>query len=407
MDELILRIPATIIFGADALTRVSSAVSEYGSRALILTESALREAKYVPRLQDLLERRGIHCIVYDDVTPGGGSESLNEIISLARSSQIQMIIGMGGMKVLTAARLASMAVPNRLGLEDILQSGGLRPGERCLPYIEVPSSCRNHFMLKDFVIITDNETKSPQVIRVPADIAKLIVIDPRISLTLSPRYTGAVMMDSLLASIEGYLSPRASFLSDATLLQAIEMLSSNVVEACRPTGNERARTRAAEAGLLAAIGLSMSSQGVGGAVAYALNSRFDIPKSWVSTVLLPHIVDNIASVRPEKLARLARALGESLDDEDLRVASRRGGESLGTVAVSVKELSPSQLASRISSAIRRLIGVLDLPNRLRDFDLPLDEMNDVAEIAAVMDMSATSPVPFSAEEIFDLIKQAF
>jgi alcohol dehydrogenase class IV len=123
--------------------------------------------------------------------------------------------------------------------------------------------------------------------------------------------------------------------------------------------------------------------------------------------LIPHIVDNIGSVRPEKLAKLAFSLGESLDDEALHYVSTHGGESLGTVAVTVKELSPPQLAARISSAVRRLIGVLDLPARLRDFDLPLDEMGEIAEIAAAMDMASSSPVPFSSDEVFDLIKQAF
>ena len=407
MDELLFRIPATIVFGNDSLQRIPAAVASYGSRALILTELGLRDARYVGRLQELLERRGIHCIVYDEVAPGGGSESLEEVISIARTSQTQMIIGMGGMKVLTAARLSAVAVPSKLSLADILFRGGVPADAPSLPYIEVPSSCRNHFMLKDYVIITDRDTKTPQVIRVPQDLARLIAIDPRLSLSLSPRYTGAVMMDSLLASIEGFLSPRGSFLSDALLLQAIEMLAANVIEACRKTGNERARGRATEAGLLSAIGLSLSSQGIGGAIAYALNARFDVPKSWVSTALLPHIVDNIAASRPEKLARLAYALGESLDDEDLHVVSKRGGESLGTVSISVMEYSPAQLASRVSSAIRRLIGVLDLPARLRDFDLPLDEMSDVAETAASMDMAQASPVPHSSEEVFDLIKQAF
>ncbi len=166
MDELIFRIPATIVFGSEALQRVPASVAAYGTRALILTESALREARYVGRLQDSLEKRGIHCIVYDEVMPGGGTESLDEIIELARSSQTQMLIGMGGMKVLTAARLAAMAVPNRISFDDILRNGGPGATATCLPYIEIPSSCRNHFMLKNFLIITDRQAKTPQTIRV-------------------------------------------------------------------------------------------------------------------------------------------------------------------------------------------------------------------------------------------------
>lgn len=407
MDDLLLRIPSTIHYGPDVIHRVGSGVAEFGNRALILTEPALQDARYVGKLRESLERRGISCIVYDDLAPGTGLEAVNETVELARSSKAQMVIGMGGMKVLTAARLTAAAAPRRVKLQDVL-SGALAEGNApSLTYVEIPSSCRNHFMLKDHLIVTDYETRTPRVVRLPHGLTRAIFIDPRLSLTLSPRYTGAVMMDSLLASIEGYLSPRGSFFSDAMLIDAITILVANVREACLKNGNERARMRATEAGMLTALGLSLSSQGVGGAITYALNARYNVPKSWIATVLLPHIVDNITASRPDKLKRLHSTLAAADEEAAEKFATVDTGVFRGGAVVGVREMTPVDLATDVSAGIRRLIGVLDLPARLRDFDLPLDEMAGVAETAAFLELSATSPVPFSAPELYDLIKQAF
>jgi alcohol dehydrogenase len=131
------------------------------------------------------------------------------------------------------------------------------------------------------------------------------------------------------------------------------------------------------------VGLSISTQGAGGALVYALNGRFGVPKSWLATALLPHVLDYHAGVRPEKVAKIARALGEDIPG-----------------------ISNQDDANQASTVTRRLIGKLSLPARLQDFDLSLDDMVEVAEIAAGLEMVGFAPVAFSQQDLYDLLKQA-
>jgi alcohol dehydrogenase class IV len=58
-------------------------------------------------------------------------------------------------------------------------------------------------------------------------------------------------------------------------------------------------------------------------------------------------------------------------------------------------------------AVRRIIGSLGLPTRLRDFDLNLDDMVDIAGIARNFDMMNYLPRSISAEDLYELIKSAY
>jgi alcohol dehydrogenase len=239
-------------------------------------------------------------------------------------------------------------------------------------------------MLRDECILTDGVTRQPVVVELPAETTTAVLVDPNLALTMSPKYAAAAMMDCLLGAVEGYISTRSSFYSDTILYKAIELLGSALHGISEAANDPRYRIQASEAGLLTSVGLAASSQGVGGALCYTINSRYTIPKSWVATVLLPHIIDSSVHARPEKLKNVALALGEVIEDR-----------------------KPADVAYRASEAVRRIIGRIELPGRLREMDLAIDDLVDVSETASSLEMSATAPAAHTASDLYDLIKQAF
>jgi alcohol dehydrogenase class IV len=57
--------------------------------------------------------------------------------------------------------------------------------------------------------------------------------------------------------------------------------------------------------------------------------------------------------------------------------------------------------------VRRILGSLGLPRRLRDFDLKLDDMVDVAGVARSFDMLNYLPRSVSSEDLYELVKAAY
>lgn len=381
MSDLILRFPGDVVFGTDVIQRIGQIVGALGSRCFILTESVLRQHGTIDHIENILDRRSISHIIYDEMGPGATTAGLAKLATVARASHAEVIIGVGGMRVLATARIVSVAAGGA-EVGDIL-AGRVQERSR-VAYVEVPASYRNHHMLRDQCVVTDATTRHPMVVALPPGTTRAVVVDPNLTLGMSPKYAAAAMMDTLLAAIEGYVSTRSTFYSDTLLIDAIGRLG-GALKGITETPNEpRHRVRASEAGLLTALALASSSQGVGGALSYAINSVHAVPKSWIATVLLPHVLDTAVLARPDKVKRVAHALGEE-----------------------VRELKPADAAYQASAAVRRIIGMLELPGRLREMDLAIDDLVDVAELAAALDMSASAPVPHTTSDLYDLIKLAF
>ncbi len=382
MPDVLFQIPARVVFGLDAINRIGQLVADYGERAFLVTEAILYEGKVINKVQDILDKKGVQNIVFDEVIPNATSRTVDDGVTLARGSHADVVVGLGGVRTLSVARCIAMTAPSKHDMDDYLS--GVLPQEDALPYIEVPTTCRNPFMFVDEYLMIDGRDRTGRVGRTQKGLTKAALIDPKLSLTLPAKYTATTVMDTLLACVEGLLSSRANFLSDTYLTRAVEILGTLVKGGVQNVDDLHMRMNASSAGLLMALGLATSKLGIGSALSFALNSRFMVPKSWVATILLPYVLEFAVNVRGDRIQQIGRLLGEETGDA-----------------------SSVEAPMRTIEAVRRIISSLGLPTRLREFDLTLDEMIEVAGVARSFDMMNYLPRVVSTEDIYELIKSAF
>jgi alcohol dehydrogenase class IV len=382
MPDILFHIPTRVVFGLDTINRIGQLVTDYGERAFLVTEAILYEGKVINKLQDILDKKGVSYIVFDEVVPNATSRTVDDGVTLARGSHADVVIGLGGIRTLSIAKSIAMTAPTENDMDDLLS--GVQPQGQPLAYIEVPTTCRNPFMFADEYLVVDGRDRTGKIGRTQKGITKAALIDPKLSLTLPAKYTATTIMDTLLGCIEGLLSAKANFLSDTYLQRAIEILGGVIKEGVQNVDDIRMRMNASTAGLLMGLGLSTSRLGIGSALAFAINARFMSPKSWVSTIFLPYVMEFALNVRGDRIAQVARLLGEDVSDA-----------------------SSVEAPVRAIDAVRRVISSLGLPTRLREFDLSLDEMIEVAGAARSFDMMNYLPRVVSTEDIYELIKSAF
>ncbi len=382
MSDLLFSIPHETIFGVDIINRLGNVVSRYGERVLVVTEAILYERQTIERVIELLEKKNISYIVYDEVVPNATSSTVEEALLLARGSHAEVIIGMGGIRALSIAKCVAMAAKCKNDFDDFLS--GTKPENEPLAYIEIPTTCRDPFMHTDEYLVVDARDRSGKLGKTQPNISKCILIDPKLCLSLPSKYTATTMVDTFLSAFEGIISSKNNFFSDTLFYKAIETLIQNIDLALKNPEDIKLRIQSAAAGMLTALGLSMSKQGIGSALAYALNSKLMVPKSWLATILFPSVIEFSINTSSEKIAPIARMLGEDIEGVSSIDASKKAVE-----------------------ALRRLIGTLQLPTRLRDFDLNLDDMVDITIAARSFDMMNYLSRMASDEELYEIIKQAY
>jgi len=381
MDNLFVHIPSRIIFGSDCIGELGSLASEFGQRALMVTEAAPYNAKVLTGAIESLSAKGIQAIVFQDISLGFPSASVDDAVSLVRTGRAQMIVGVGGIRALSFAKCIASLASGGTVYESM---AGILPGAQALPYIEVPSACRNPFMFRDAFLMVDGRTKHTRIGRTQPLITKAVLLDPKLSNTLSERYVSFIVFDCLLSAIEGIVSAKSNFMAQPLLLEACRLIFEALKLAMQKGDPSLVRTLGSKAGLLCALGLSVSSQGMGSALAYALAGHANISKSAVSATLLPYVIEHHSAGDAGKVCAAAKAVG---------IGTPSSGEH--------------EICQEFVQAVRSMMGLLNVPGRLRDLELRMEDMASVRDIALSLPFSGSSSSPMTKESLFELIKTAF
>ena len=381
MADIVLKLDPEIIIGLDTINRAGALCSSLGNKVLFATEQGLYENNLIERMLNVLEEAGLEAILFDEIPAQATAEAAENAASLARGARCDMVVGFGGLKTQYIARLTSILASSSYRLFDLLD--GKREETSFLPYVAVPVASSDPFLFTDHIVAVDPRDRFVKVVKCPRLLCQIVVLDPGLSEFIGGKFAPAAVFDGLCASMEAYCSMKSSFFSDALLEQAISLYGKMIHSYADNIGSDFSGL-SVHAGLLMALGASVSSPGIGTALAYALNGKFPVAKSWCATVLLPYVMERLIASRPGKMAKVASLLGEIPE---------------GT--------STADAANLAVDTIRRRIGQLQVPARLKDFNLSLDRLVPVADAARNLEFVASSSWTVTSEDAYDLLKQAY
>jgi alcohol dehydrogenase len=379
--DTVLKLDAEIIIGMDTLNRAGTFFGKHGKKILVATEQGLYENNAIERLLKILDEAGLEAILFDEIPAQAAADVAETAASLARGARCDLVIGFGGLKTQYISRMVSILASSSFGRFDLLD--GKREESAFLPYAAIPTSGGDPFIFSDFIIAVDPRDRFVKLIKCPTKQCAAVILDPGICEPLSGKYASTAAFDGLCISLEAYCSSKSSFFSDALLEQAVALYA-KMMHSYTEHQSSDFPAAAVNAGFLMSLGASASSAGIGAALSYALNGRFPVAKTWCATVLLPYIMEKLVTARPEKMAKAAALMGEM-----------------------VEGVSTSEAANMAVELVRRCMGQLEVPARLKDFNLSLDRLVPVAESARNLEFVAFSPWTVSAEDAYDLLKQAF
>jgi maleylacetate reductase len=199
-----------------------------------------------------------------------------------------------------------------------------------------------------------------------------IVYEPELTLDLPKAETGGTALNALAHAAEALYHPARSAESDQAAHQAAELINGSlpaVLEDGRAVGP---RTTLLHGACSAGEALALSGLCLGHAMAQALGGRYGLPHGAMNALCLP------AALRfNEPVA------GQAIEDF---------GKSLGT----------DDPVARVED-LARLGGF----NRLRDFGVPENELDEVAAAAAKRAGAKANPRPASPAEIAELFREIY
>jgi alcohol dehydrogenase len=211
--------------------------------------------------------------------------------------------------------------------------------------------------------------------------------DPVLSTTMPPRVTADTGFDALSQAIEAIITLRVNPYADALLLMAVETIGRYLPRAFANGQNLEARSAMLAAATM--VGTAFPFGGLTHVHTYAevLGDLTHMPHGRLIGLMLPHVLEGSAIGCPEKLALVARALGENVDG-----LSERGA------------------AHKALDAVRRLCAETEMTESLRSHGVSEDMLRECAErvFAQHTPRSVGGPRVFrDVEEVLAVLRNAY
>ncbi|MDA3809571.1 MAG: iron-containing alcohol dehydrogenase [Spirochaetaceae bacterium] len=379
MAEIKFELPGSLIFGNKEILRLGSEASIWGERVLIITDSVHKSTGTLDFVKDILEKKRLKVLIYSDVKPSASTFSIEEAISLARSSHTQVIVGLGGVRALSFAKAVAFVAAGDGNIDDFFSDKVNR--RITIPLLQVPTSLRNPFLLTESCFITESRQRTSAICHLPPGSTKQIIVDPSLTISLPAKYTLLALMEILLSSIEAYIGMKSSFLVETSALEAINKVTANISAIAENQGNLNLRKLACEASVNAAMAFAMTGPLPGLMLSYTTGSYFKVSRASVASILYPYIFDSSLYNNSEKLKGVAEILKRGLHWNSL-------GASDG-----------------LSSVLRSMIARFKLPIRLGDLKIDVNELSICSDIAETIIMKNQNKI--GADSLFEILKEAY
>ena len=382
MADFVFRISPNVILGPYTLSRLGQVASSWGTNYMLIADPFLKEFGVTEKAVAALEEKGIAVFVFDDIPSAATSETLQQALSLARGAHVHGVISLGGLRTASLGRAVASLYNEVHDIYDFM--GGVQPYSAALPFIEVPSTCRDPYVFLDRTPVIDARNRQVRLMKTQPAVCKAVVIDPNLYMHMSPNTAVSMIFHAVTLAIEGYVSTKSNFFSETILGKAIEML----LLALDPEQSKLVGTPSemliAQGGCMASMGVAISSPGVATAISQACNARYKSQSSLVCAVLLPYIMEDASRAKVDRIATIGKMLGVNPNGQ-----------------------TASETARAATDDIRRRLALAGLPTRLKDLGLSIDQLVPAVEDAAALDIMNYIPRAMSRDDLFDLVKQAY
>ncbi|WP_461534780.1 iron-containing alcohol dehydrogenase [Spongorhabdus nitratireducens] len=375
--------PALNHMGAGCLDEAISDIRTLGlKKALVVTDKVLVDIGLVASVTEKLGTAGITCVVFDETKPNPTVKNVEDGLAQLQSADCDCVISLGGGSPHDCAKGIALVASNggKIGdYEGVDQSENPQ-----LTLVCINTTAGTASEITRFCIITDEQRHIKMAIVDKNTTPAMSVNDPSLMQGMPRQLTAATGMDALTHAVEAYVSTASTPVTDACALQAVELISTWLRKAVYDGDNMEARDQMAYGQLLAGMAFNSASLGYVHAMAHQLGGFYDLPHGVCNAILLPHVEAYNSKVCPDKLARVAAAMG-----------------------VDISGLTPREGAERALEEIQGLSWDVGVPEGLEVIGVKKEDFGTLADNALKDACGLTNPIQATKEEIIEIFEGAF
>ena len=366
-----------LVFGPGTVKRLADFVIGLGAnRPLLVADQGLIDAGHVTQVESLLKAAGIETVLFNEFSVNPDTRMIAAGCTVAASSDINGIIGLGGGSSMDCAKGINLLLTNGGQLEDYRGYG--KATQPLLPMVGIPTTAGTGSEAQSYAVIADASTHMKMACGDPKIAFRLAILDPELTTSQPVSVTAAAGFDAIAHAVETAVTTRRTALSDCFTREAWRLLKTNYPAALDHPNDIEARAGMQLGAFYAGLAIEQSMLGAAHACANPLTARYQLTHGVALAILLPHVVRWNGAVAGPLYSQL---LDSSHRTED-----------------------PSE---RLAGQLRALADHAGLPERLRTEGVELDALPELAREAEQQWTGTFNPKPLTTIDALEVYRCAF
>ncbi|MDA0265220.1 MAG: iron-containing alcohol dehydrogenase [Chloroflexi bacterium] len=387
-------VPTRIVFGQGRYASLREEVQALGGkRALVLSGRTVADkTDSVRRVVDSLG--DLSAGVYSSLTQRAPLATAVEAANMAVANGVDTLVGVGGSTISDAARMIAVLMAEgittadqlrRLGQEQDLMLTPNLDGKALPLQVSIPTTLSAGEFNMGGGNVLDDQAGHKIRVRHPRLYSHLILLDPVMTegtpdwLWLS---TGVKALDHCIERL--YTSGNQPAI-DAPILAAAEILFKHLPVSRESDNDQEARLQCLVAAWMSMMGAPNFATGLSHAIGHIIGVHYSVGHGYTSCVTQPYVMEFNRPVSAHKLALLARSAG------------------LDTTG-----MSDDAAAQAAAQAVDGFILGLGMPHRIRELEIPEEDLPKIAELVLTDGGCRNNPIPItSADQVMEVLRKAF
>lgn len=389
-----------LLFGRNAAAQTGEVVRSLGGRrCLVVTDKILAGAGIAERVTRSLAAAGVDVELFAGGEPEPRVAVAEECIAAGRACEPDVVLGLGGGSNMDLAKITATVLAHGGTCRDY--AGDCKVPGPVLPLVCVPTTAGTGSEVSAASVLSDPEQATKFGILSNYLRPRVALVDPLLTVSCPAKVTADSGIDALTHAIEALTAiPNEHFplpegeksvyqghhpMGDLTAERAIELVGRFLRRAVANGSDLDARDGMALAATLAGMAFSNVGVAVVHALEYPIGGATHCSHGAGNGLLLPYVMDFNKSACGERMARVARLLGED-----------------------VAGLSDDEAAAVAVQAVARLRDDIGVPGRLRALGLSESQLPALADKAfTVKRILRVNPRPVTRDDLLSILRAAY
>ena len=285
--------PTTMWIGENRIEDLSLACKELKiSNPLFVTDKDLINLDFIKNIILNLKKSFKNLSIFSNFTGNPIGQNVEEGVNTYNTFGCDGVIALGGGSGLDVGKaIAFMCNQSRplWDFEDISDYWKRADRSKISKIIAVPTTAGTGSETGRASVIINKETGAKKIIFHPMMLPSIVILDPLLTLDLSPRLTAATGMDALAHNLEAFCAPVYHPMADGMAIEGIKLIKNSLLKAYNNGKDINARMDLLSA---ASMGSTAFQKGLGAihSLSHPVNGKFNVHHGLSNAIFMPYVL---------------------------------------------------------------------------------------------------------------------